>query len=261
MDIFQKKDKRFIKKYIDLLKWDNNIIIVNGSSGLKNIKYFGDIDLFSVINNNYSLLQIINKIKEIYDKATNNNMYFIEEKIQYIDGTKIKGKYKLIPNNKYIDKQIEYIKLDFIIYFKDRFIELSIIYSFVNKKNQESENMLKIISDEINDKLNEKDYFKSLKRIFSIIGIREALGKKYYKEKLKALTSLFNSEFGLMYQNTENLKAIQKIKRFKSDKVKEMINNNLNFIGYEPQNINKQIEANEKILNKIGLIFLKQISY
>jgi len=261
MDFFEKKDKRFIKKYIDLLKWDGNKIIVNGSSGLKNINYFGDIDLFSIINANYNINQIINKIKEIYNNAIKNNMYFIEEKIQYLDGTKKKGKYKLVPNNKYINKQIEYIKLDFIIFLNNRFIELSIIYSFVSKKNQEPKNMLKIISDEINEKLKEKDYFKSLKRIFSIIGIRDALGKKYYKEKLKALTSLFNSEFGLMYQNTENLKAIQKMKKFKNDKVKEMINNNLNFIGYEPDNINKQIEANEKILNKIGLIFLKQISY
>lgn len=223
MNIFEKKPINFINQYIEPLKWNKYRIIINGSASLKNINYYGDIDLFTSVKKTQNNV-IYDKIKHIIERANKSKIYFLEQKIQYKDGTKIKGIYKMIPLKKYLDKEIDYIKLDFIIWFNDRFIELSIIYSFSGKNDKKDlQEMLNIISNEINEKLKKKDYFKSLKRIFNNIQLRHILGKKYYKKKLSALTALFNSEFGLMYQNTENLKAIQKMKKFKTFNIKKRL--------------------------------------
>ena len=96
--------------------------------------------------------------------------------------------------------------------------------------------------------------FKALKRLFSIYKIE----KDY--TNLKALTSLFNSNMGKIYEMNSNLKTIQLLKTIDQqdnddDLTQKRIHSNLKFLKIDPDDdLNKIIKANDKILNNITVL-------
>ena len=73
-----------IKKVLNVFKFKNKSIKLNGSSSLKSQQYFGDIDLYTLIGK--PKLNDFHYFQNIMLNFTNANLYFIELKIQLLDG-------------------------------------------------------------------------------------------------------------------------------------------------------------------------------
>lgn len=195
--------------FIKLLQYpqkDSRIKIL-GSAGFASQRFYSDYDLFTKVRKNPKCYKTYIHINEIIEKTSlNPNMYFIEFKLETTKGLK----YKVYPNeaidfNKFCEfyKDIEFIKLDYIIRIENRFLELSIIYSF----NPSKTNYIDSIKNDIKTLTKEKKYFKVLKRIFSLLTKQKKSIDR--DNKLIILSKFFNSPIGLQYQNVSNLKALK----------------------------------------------------
>ena len=140
-------------------------------------------------------------------------------------------------------KNINYVKIDYVLWFDYHFKELSIIYIF-NQTNFSVEDIKQDYEEFVKDGNN----FKALKRLFSIYKIK--------KNKIEAvkLTKFFNSKYGKLYEINSNLKTLLLIP---DDDVRKKIN--LKFLKLNPDiDIKKEISKNDLILNNEGLGFLEK---
>ena len=177
-----------------------------GSASLASQRYYADYDFNCNIKTRRQTV-IYNEFKRILS-YTNEKLYFIEFKIEYLDGTKLK-----LDNNKIklsMYKNIKFIKIDYIVIFDYVFKDISIIYNFNNVKEDTTTKIERLKAD-YSELVKEGDIYKSLKRLFSIYKI-----KKEYP-KLKQLTQLFNSNIGQLYETNSNLKTIQLLKTMYND--------------------------------------------
>ncbi|WP_395652575.1 hypothetical protein [Brevundimonas sp.] len=253
-EIFEKKvPDKLLYNIVQLLKFKNNYIELKGSASYTNLIYSSDIDLFSKIKKKYDSKTIYNEIKDIIERTNINNLYFIEFKLQKKNGDKIKfNDPNKITENIFNPNEIEFIKLDYILRFNYIFTELSIIYSFSESKI----NFKTSILNDIKELVKNKQYYKILKRKFSL------LDKTKDIKKLLLLMRFFNSETGREYSQLNNLKAIKLLIDNYSDPITEkLIENNLEILKIKP-NINlidKNIKIKEAQVNKNGLEIYKKL--
>ena len=250
MNILQKRIiTTDIYDYILPLKYKKNYISLLGTGGLQSQLYPSDLDLFCLIQskeNNKSVNYNIRKI--LYNTTFNDNMYFIEAKNQFKNGEKEKfykiNDYKLsrpIP-------ELDYIKLDFVIFYDYNFMELSIIYSF-----NLVDDMVYFIEELKADKKELYDngmYYKALKRLFALYKL-----KNTNTEELVNLTKFFNSDVGLLYRTSSRLKAIKLIlENYKDDfEVMKKVKISLRDMGYNDNiDIDDIIKENDKVINMRG---------
>ena len=120
------------------------------------------------------------------------------------------------------------------------FKDISIIYNFNNIK-EDTPTKIERLKADYNELVKEGDFYKSLKRLFSIYKI-----KKEYP-KLKQLTNI-----GKLYESNSNLKTIQLLKTMYHDiQTKKRIDINLKFLKIDPkENLNGLIKANDIFLNE-----------
>jgi hypothetical protein len=98
-----------------------------GSASLRSMMYYSDYDFNCKIRVRKQT-PIYNEFKRILS-FSNDKLYFIEFKIEYIDGTKIKLKnVNDIKLNMF--KNISFIKIDYIVFLDFVFKEVSIMYIF-----------------------------------------------------------------------------------------------------------------------------------
>lgn len=253
MNILQKRAiTNEIYDYILPLKYKKNYISLLGTGGLQSQLYPSDLDLFSLIQsreNHKSLNYNIRKI--LYNTSLNPNMYFIEAKNQYKDGEKEKyfkiGDYKL---TRPID-ELDYIKLDFVIYIDYNFMELSIIYSF--NLVEDMEYFIKQLLEDKKELYDNGMYYKALKRLFALYKL-----KNTNINKLVELSKLFNSDIGLLYRLNSRLKAIKLVlEHYDSLDVLKKVKVSL-FDNKLPDNvdIDKVIKDNDIIINEAGKQFI-----
>ena len=222
--------KKFISHYnkdiqtlITKLRYKNAAIHVNGSASNPSLKYFGDIDLFSKITGEKAAKPIYDEISDILFKIRHHrNYYFMELKIQLTDDSKVRvfpgEKLKLSDIQDSLNK-LDFIKLDLVLFVDYRFIEVSSIYQFGNsiKNFQES------LKEDIKKYLSENNYFKILKRYFSLY-----LLKQTHPQKLEKLVEFFNSKVGYLYSIFSNLDCISELLQEYTDAhTKERIKMNL----------------------------------
>lgn len=107
--------------------------------------------------------------------------------------------------------------------------------------------MAKHIKDDIEIYLAEGEYWKVLKRWFSIYFLYNNV------ESIEFLVRVFNSELGKLYEKVCNLQAIELLYEFyKDDRVLEKIQQNLKLVGEDSFNIkrlNRKLEDCLKLLN------------
>jgi len=198
MEITYEIGRQELQPFMKKLKYKNYPVRLVGTASLKSQLYFSDFDMISKIQNvNY---KDFNKI--LYRTMHDENMYFIEMKIQSKNN---KTKFYNTPSKEEFDKayeNAEYIKLDYVVRIKNDFYELSVIY-FVNDDEIKDEQQIKELKDDIKEQLKEKNYYKMLKRVFSIL--------KHKKERhlIIKLSKFFNSEIGAYYQLKSRLEAIR----------------------------------------------------
>lgn len=238
-----------IQNIIKKFKITNDPVLLKGSASLKSHKYIGDFDLLSIITKDVEPKYLFNKLTNILKYVNdNNNLYFTEIKIQNNMGVK----FRYYPGDKFeYDKfetqikNIDFLKIDLVLYYENRFIELSIIYYFNNKEEDENE-FIRTMYENIKELKQDKNYFKVLKKYFLI-----AKTKKDHN-KLLQLVGIFNGHIGKLYQDKSNLEALELVnKYYKDDLTEKRILNNLRNLGLKAniQEIESKINDLSNIIN------------
>lgn len=261
MNILEKKANiNFLYKFIKLIRFKEEPIQLLGSAGLASQKYYSDFDFFSPISGKYSINNIKNTIINIITKADkDNDVYFIELKVEYKDGSK--DKYFTIEevHNMKLRNNIDFIKVDYIINIDNIFYELSIIYKFVI--DFDNNKLIESTTDDMNQLLEEGNYYKALKRLFNIIKLSS---EDEYIPELVPLSKFFNSDIGALYKLNSNLKTIKLLlENYNDDMTMKRININIKDIYKQMpkklrslKNIDEIIKYNDKIINdKAKVIF------
>ena len=184
--------------------------------------------------------KIYNEFKKVLS-YTNDKLYFIEFKIEYIDGKKIKL-YDVKDLKLSMFKNIKFIKNDYILFLDYVFKELSIMYIF----KETNEDRIKTLTDDYDELKKKGENFKALKRKFSIYKIQ----KDY--ANIKKLVSLFNSKQGKLYETNSNLKTIELKTKYDDPLTLKRIDVNLKFLKIDPDSdLKKIIKENDKTINDI----------
>ena len=201
-----------------------------GSASLRSMMYYSDYDFNCKIRVRKQT-PIFNEFKRILS-FSNDKLYFIEFKIEYIDGTKIKlNNVNDIKLNMF--KKISFIKIDYIVFLDFIFKEVSIMYIF-KENDMDTDDIIKKLTDDYSELIDNGENFKAMKRAFSIYKIQ----KDY--PNMKKLTSLFNSPLGKLYEINSNLKTILLLKTMYDDPLTmKRIDINLNFLKIDPRRLKK----------------------
>ena len=265
MDISQKREiPQHLYTFVKALKYDANPILLLGTAGLESQQYYGDFDLFTKVSNKESGDKIYDKIMKIVHKMDSfNDAYFIELKLQT---SKSKVKFHTIEEINKVDfekfyKDLDFIKLDYVIRVNNKFIELSIIYSF-NEMFNNDEEFFKSISDDIEELKKEGNYFKSLKRIFAIYNNKRIKDKLENTKNYIYLSKFLNSEYGKLYMETSNLKAIKLLlEHYDDEETIKRVLLNLKELKIEPdlKQIDSIIRKNERKYNTRAKVILSKL--
>ena len=248
MEITQEKYKQnyddAIKKLINIFKFKNEEIDLKGSSSLEIMKYYADYDFFINIKHNWS-------VKEVYDEFSlilrriieNQDCYFIEFKIEYENSKKkwFYGEYfNFTDFKKLFNKNVDFCKIDIVYYYDKKFIESSCIYKFSNKKI-EKKDFIDNFKNNIEELKKEKNYFKILKRLFSIYKLENN------NNKMSILVNFFNSEYGKKYKDVNNINAIKLLENYNDALTRKRIELNLNEINFPLDYKNKYNKENKQL--------------
>jgi hypothetical protein len=241
------EEQKFLYK---LFQFKEEIIKLKGSSTKRGLKFYADYDFFTKIKRNYGLYELYEEFKKILNQILiNNNLYFIEFKIQETN-KKIKINYgeKFNFDEFKKNKNVEYYKIDIIIFNNNIFTESSSIYQIKDEKY----NFQNELKKDIKEFKKEKNYFKVLKRIYSL--------KDYIDESvIEKIKQFFNSEYGKIYKNISNIEAIEQVKKYYNDTLtKKRIEYNLIDINY-PLDYEEKYKKDKKILNDESKKIYEQI--
>ena len=242
-----------------LFKFKKYKVQLLGSSSLEYVnKYASDYDFYTNINleeKKDSVYGFLNNVLSINDE----NIYFIELKFQLLNGEKIK--FKTLDNlvlpaiNR---DEIDFIKIDYIIYNNYEFKETSIIYD-LNREVKTKEAIIKTLQNDINEFYKEGHIYKALKRVFSLLRLYDD------KKMMVKLSYLFNDDtYGKFYKIQNNLKTILEMrKRYGAQKlVVKKIMANFQKIGLSVMNntqLKDHIKMIEKKINDEALNYIKKL--
>jgi hypothetical protein len=233
-----------VKAVYQALEPPKAVLQIKGSASLASQRYFSDYDFFC--NVDYPpTLRFINSIRKKLDELL--FVYPIEVKIETNEGKKYRyfkqDKIKKLPDN------IKLIKVDIVVNIDFIFTEVSCIYLFTQEK-MTTEEFVEELYDEIKELTKEGNYYKALKRMFSIFKVNEE------DAKLVALTRYFNSPTGRDYQNISNYDALKLVdEHYSSQELDKRMESNLKTLG-----ISTDSERNSlyKKVNKSAKRFLKK---
>jgi len=229
MDITQKRqvseDQRV---FVEAVRWDEGTPIELLGTGSQAAQlYPSDIDLFSAVKNVpvTDVAEMYRHMKSVFDRAEDaGDMFFIEFKLQNVDGSKQKWYNTDFDEGEFVDAatKVDFLKVDYVIFIRglNLFTELSSIYSFSPMPPVRT--LVHKIGEDFGMYYREGKVYKSLKRMYSIYKLQ---GKK---EKLVELSTLFNSATGFKYSLSSNLKAIELLlEHFNDYDIQNMVRVNL----------------------------------
>ena len=225
-----------------------------GSSHYKNFLYSNDYDLneyYKAKDTPQVLNKLHNNFLEMFEEAQKNPNQYItdfkcgkigEEPIRW-NYENLKNGYQKINNKKYLFTECllmdSTIKLDEVVFINGLASEITNNYflkigSKGNSKKNTKNEIIKMLKQNYEECIEEKKYFKALKRKFSIYQIR-------HPNKIpKTLLSILNSNSGRLYKTVNDLKLIILLLELKGRKPNhEMIINNLQSIKYYASKITK----------------------
>ena len=222
---------------------DNNIVnvfhlisfhrdkpIILGSNQYKNLRYPADYDLFEVIHEGQNKEKFITECIKIFQQIIHNimderDLYFIDFKTEDRLHNKIRWKPKnILFLNGHIKSKISLhdviadatnhlIKIDVIYYHNGLFIEFSNIFCITSgDKKKDIIDELQSIADDVTELVSEGNYFKALKRLYSIAQIKKN------KECIKILFDIFNTDLGKLSQIISYINSIVLVLERYSDK-------------------------------------------
>ena len=254
-----------IRKTLNILRFNDNIIELVGTGSLKSQLYPSDYDFMTKVKfKDMSIEDIYNEFINILNKINKEHtLYFIEFKFQNKDNEKYKlnninlFSYELFV--KHFNKiKIDFCKIDIIINIDNNndFKEVSCIY-FNSKDNEEIsvKDYTKVLKKDMKELYNEGKYYKSLKRLLIISKINNKF------KMLEKLTDLFNSDIGKLYLLKSKLEACILLlehyhDKLTKDRVKMFLKNN-GLKSLKLNNIVDVVDIYNKEINDAGLKFIK----
>jgi hypothetical protein len=265
--MLKKQNNEFIDKSINSvfhfleLKHSHNFLI--GSNSIRNLLYSNDYDLNTNIKISDSI-QILNSLyKEflnIFHKAyKNNDIWIIDFKNGYYNNEPIRWSYNdMIKGKKYgltfqecLLHDDNIIKMDICYLYNDIFTDINCVYmlyivnkkeQYEEKKKQENKEIKRKLKDEINELIKNKEFYKAMKRSFSL---------SIYEGKLnKEILKIMNSDYGMFYKFISFLKLVYEMleQNFKPIQI-SLIKSNLEYIKMFGSHITKFII--DKYLNML----------
>lgn len=217
-----------IMNVFHLISFHRDKPIILGSNQYKNLRYPSDYDLFEVIHEGPNKEKFITECIKIFQQIVHNimnerDLYFIDFKTESKNGNKIRWKPKNILNghikNKIslhdviADATNHLIKIDVIYYHNGLFIEFSNIFFITSgDKKKDIKDELQSIADDAKELVSEGNYFKALKRLYSIAQIKKN------KECIKLLFNIFNSDIGKLSQIISYINSVVLVLERYSDK-------------------------------------------
>jgi hypothetical protein len=238
-----------IIRAMHVIQFGNIVPVMGGSASIRSIKYFGDFDLITKIPKNYGARASYDQLENILIKTEKAKDFMILEEIKFQTDTQ---KYREMIDREQFDKiykKLELVKYDYIVYANRIFYELSSIYAFKSGKGVKA--YQDSIFNEIPEYIKEGNYFKVLKRYYSISNLNKD------RDMLDKLTDFFN-KYGKNYRIMSNLQAIEKV--YKLDDSKETLQkiyDNLEDLGFNPKmkNFGKEIKKLFDELQKHAKVF------
>lgn len=257
MDIGNTKDLNDfdteVQKYLSYFELPNMQINLKGSSQYKFLMYKSDYDVLVQVRRDRPPAETFNNLKKAIEKIEkDSNTYFIELKLQ-TENEKIrfyKGDTFKYSDFEAVFARMKFFKVDMIMNVSNRFYEASCVYALSHDEILTTETVVKNIKEDIEEYKAEGNWYKVLKRYFSIYMLYKNVAS------VEFLVQVFNSELGKVYQKVCNLSAIEILfQYYKDDRTIERINYNLKLIGEGDLNIKTIHRKNNdymKLLNKEG---------
>jgi len=248
-DEYNGDEKELFQRY----KLFNYPIYVVGSYSMASQRYTADIDALSLISGNKDYKKFNEQIKiKLRDLELDYDIFFIEFKIQYSDGTKKKFfNYDDVEIPEKNFNNIYYLKLDTIVFLNGVFKEFSINYYF-----KEPDDFIRDLKKDIVKFKKEGLYLKAVKRYFSIAKFNDD------RVSAKLITQFLNSKTGKDYELYNNLQTIiMLLANYGEDiKVRDKVRVILNQIGIKPfvSEIKNKIKILSKEVNAEAKIFLEK---
>jgi hypothetical protein len=234
-----------------LMSLESKINIV-GSANVKRNLYYSDYDLFQKVRGKSKQL-IYNHFKAIFNIIkSSSNVVISDFKLGEDDkGESLRWDYNDIMKGEnggvsFQDalKMESIIKLDIIIYVNGRFIEISEVYNVYldgkSNMNYSKDEVIKELTEDYKELVNDGNYFKALKRMYSIIKLNDE-----NDSRLNILVDYFNQPIGLLYRCKSDLETINIILTYNKFTL-EQIKNSLQMI--------KEIVSAFPITNNINQI-------
>jgi hypothetical protein len=197
-----------------LFQYDNQPINLVGSASLRVMKYFNDLDFYQDISKDFKPQLFKTFLRDLLLRLQepNHHHYFIELKIQLVDGSKM----KYFPNdmcqlNQVVNPNIDFVKIDIITRIDYKFIEASCIYK-ISQRKQTKEEIKAELRQDIEKYKQQGNFIKVLKRMFSIIKLDNNTEVK--REILKYIVNVLNSEMGKKEQEKQNKNTMKLLKKY-----------------------------------------------
>ena len=187
---------------------------IEGSASIKRNVYYSDYDLFEKVQG-MSEKSIHNHFKTVFEIIEKSDDVTITDfKCGEVGGNPLRWTYEEIKNNKNQGitfsealKHKSIIKMDVVALINARFVEITEVYSILleGKSNMSPtlEEILSSISDEYSDEVRDGNYMKALKRMFSILKLKNEEIKKQ-----DILLDYLNSPNGLIYRSKNDLETM-----------------------------------------------------
>jgi hypothetical protein len=256
-----------IQRGINFIKITRHINLV-GSSSIKQLKYTQDYDLNQLIDEPITPQHVLQLVQQKYERAK-------KDKTIYISDLKLGG-------HKWTSKDIQkgFISVDGVkksftelLFYKDDLFKMDLLLLLPNKqlaeitdvyrinlhgqKNyEEDEEVREKLMKDIQDFLKEKNYFKMLKRVFSLL----LLNGDVNKADIQKFLDFFNSKAGMLYniQYYYDLINILENQTFRKAP-KRLIKWNLEYNDNRLKQFNIKRDEINDTLNQYALDFMKTI--
>jgi predicted nucleotidyltransferase len=252
MEIFQHKENQDseVEKFLNIFHLPNVKAILTGSALYKNLLYKSDYDLWAYIQADTPITKFYPALtKVLNDIDTNQEMYFIEMKYHTKNDLKIRYYPGDIISQQELERHysnLKFVKIDVVVRIRNKFYEISCMYSFENNINETQKDTNQRLEDDIKELKQENKYFKVLKRMFSIAMLKNNVNFAQF------LMNVFNSDLGKKYEVLCNLKAMELVNQHYHDQTtKERLKINYGLIHqkFNLNGINILIHKFERVIN------------
>jgi hypothetical protein len=232
---------------------------IKGTARYKNLHYRSDYDLLIALKRSMTAPQFFEAISDVLHKiARDRNMFFIELKLETTTGEKRRLHPRQEIRMTWLEKdfdRLSFAKIDVVIRVQNKFYEASCIYAFRDGPMDQA-GVIANLQQDMNEFLKEGNYYKALKRLFSIAVLNNN------QTTLTYLTNVFNSPLGQENEKLCNLKALQLLRQNYPDKsTLQKINQNIKLLNesFRIGSIGKHIKKYQRLVSKKAKLHYQEL--